>query len=146
MQLDLTREQFLMLMKLVFLGEFVINWHALPQEWQEEPMKLKDFIVQKAVDTKILDYLEYYTWSKEYDYSHEKNEEFYDLIDQYCSQNFHEDLVEIISHNILRKKYGGWTINVMSAEKYDHLFSQMIDTVINDITKNEYENIVLSTE
>lgn len=60
MQIEFTREQFLELMKLVFLGEFVINGHLLPENWKDEPMKLKEYIVQKAVDAKILDHLEYY--------------------------------------------------------------------------------------
>ncbi len=146
MQIEFTREQFLELMKIVFLGEFVINGQLLPDGWKDEPMKLKEYIVQKAVDAKILDHLEYYEWSKCHDYSHKKSEEFFDLVKEYCDQDFHEELIEIVSHKMLHKKHGEWAINVMSAGKYDQLFGAMTETVQDDFIENGYENLTLVTK
>lgn len=76
MNLKLSRTQFLELMKLVFVGEFIINGHKI-EDFDKPSESLKDYIIKQARENKIEDYIEYYKGSKCYDYTHEKSGEFF---------------------------------------------------------------------
>jgi hypothetical protein len=58
MHLELTKEQFLELMKLIFLGEFIVNGHKLVPDAELVSQNLKDYIIHKAVENNVMEYLD----------------------------------------------------------------------------------------
>ena len=140
--LELTKDQFLELMRLTFIWEMVINWHKT-ENFDKDSQKFKDFIIKQAIRNNIKDYLCYYKWSKEYDYGNDYDMEFYSLLSDYCDESFHEDLVEILSKNIMFDKFSEEKIEEMWENEYEEKKFKFIDKISNEFEKNDYDNITI---
>jgi len=69
--LELTKKEYLNLIRLSHIWHMAINWHKV--EWQDENInKLQQKIIDTATKNNIKDYLHYFEWSESYDISNEK--------------------------------------------------------------------------
>lgn len=67
--------------------------------------------------------------------------EFFNLLEEYCEQNFSEKLVEIVSMNNLIRKYGEESFEKKPIKEKEKLYSDMIDNVDSEFIKNGYQNL-----
>lgn len=142
MQLELTQEQFLELMRLTYIGEVVINGDKT-EDFDLAAQELKDLVIQTAVQNNILDYIEYDASSKSHDYSEKKSANFLNLLDQYREEAFHTDLVAIVAQNIIYDTHRDVAIEKMSEKEYDAIFDKTTEAVDREFKKNDYENLTI---
>lgn len=141
-KLELTKKQFLELMRLSFIWELAINWQK-EEGFDLSAQEFQDFIIEKAVENDIKDYVSYDKEDDSYDYSEEKSDEFYNLLQDYCDEEFWVQIVWIVAKNKILEKYSPSEFDKMSESKKEKLLSDMIDKVDLEFAENDYKNLKL---
>lgn len=141
--LELTKEQFLELMRLSFIWEIVINWHKI-EDFDLSAKNFKKFIIKNAVEKNIIDYLNYFKWDNEYDYSLEKWIEFYGKLSKSHENYFNDEILENLVSNEIFSRYTEEQLDEMSKDEYNNLYSLISDEIEKEIEENGYENLRLN--
>lgn len=142
-KLELTKEQFLELMRLSFIWEFAINWQR-EEDFDLSAQNFQEFIIEKAVENDLKDYVSYDKDNDSYDYSEEKANEFYNLLQNYCDEEFWVQVVWIVAKNKILEKYSPSEFDKMPDSKKEKLLSDMIDKVDLEFSENDYKNLKLN--
>jgi len=146
--IEFTKVQFLELMRLIHIWEMAVNWHKI-NDFDKKAEDLQKFIVKQAVKNNIKDYLHKYEWIEEYwleggyDIDNDKSMEFFEELSDYCEHSFYEDLVEILSKNMMFDKYSHNKIEEMGEWEYDSKLSEFVDKIENELNNNDYDNLTL---
>lgn len=140
--IEFTKEQYLELMKLTYLWEFIVNWHKI-EKFDDSSKNLQKYIVEQAQKNKIKDYIDYSTHSKKYWYSQKMEFELYEYISGYVEKSINEELVEIVWNNMVYQKFSEEDIQDMETEKREKIFSDSYDDVNNDFWNNWYSNLII---
>lgn len=141
--IEFTKEQFLQMMKLTFIWEMVINWQKVG-DFDEKSQDFQKFILKQAIDNKVMDYLYFFEWSKDYDIDNDISMDFYTYISDYCEESFYEDLTEILAKNIMFDKYTEKEIEKMWEIEYERNISKFTDKINYEFESNDYDNLTVN--
>jgi hypothetical protein len=67
------------------------------------------------------------------------------LIEDYCDEEFHTELVETVAQNIIHQTLDEDTIEKMSPTEYDKIFERTTTIVDKEFQKNDYDNLMIKT-
>ncbi len=147
--LELSKGQYLELMKVVSLGEMVLNWHKLYDFHDKKAVALQKYIVDEAVKNNVKDYLKHFPWSKEfwtkpgYDISNDFTMELYDLLVESHKDYFTEEIVGVVAKNEITSQFGD-NYEKMWFEEQENVYFDMIDKVDEEFEKNGYSGLKLT--
>ena len=144
--LELTKEQFLEIIRLSFIWEMVINWRKV-DDFDMSAKQTRKHIVRQAAKNNIFDYLYNFESLDEpniswwYDIDNEKWMEFYSLLSNYCDESFQEDLIEILGQNMVFKNYSHKQVEEMWENEYHRILEQNMNIIETELETNDYDNI-----
>lgn len=100
-KLELTPKQLIALQKMVFIGSMVINGNKI-ENFDTDVQSAQKEIINTSVKSWNLWYIKKHTewW---YDFWIEKSMELFGTLQEYCTEKMNEDLLEILTENMLEK-------------------------------------------
>ena len=146
--LELSKGQYLELMKLVSLWETVLNGHKLYDDHDKKASALQKYIVDQAVKNNIKDYVTKFPWSNElwikagYDISSHFTMELYDLLVESHKEYFTEEIVEVVARNEIASQFRG-SYEKMWFDEQENIYFDMIEKVEEEFEKNDYNGLRL---
>ncbi|MBS3819991.1 hypothetical protein KGY73_10895 [bacterium] len=141
--IDFTEEQFKALLKLVYLGNYMINGI------RTQPNRLKEFdnlverIYSVAQKAGCSDYIEYDKEDKTYQPAAQLEEEADDFIDDYDDNVFWEELILRLSQRDLRQEYGTEAVENMELRERLQKQTELEKVYLKEFEDNGIENITI---
>lgn len=140
MKINFTKKQYLQLLKIAFLGEFIVNGSKIGEDERDQEIQdIASFIYSHAKD------FGYEKYVKEYSDSHEiappYDQELYEYIHEYCEDEFWEMLIDRLARKNFIKQYGIDAINNMTTEERMEKEQPFMDKYYEEISINGLRNI-----
>jgi len=141
-KIELTREQYKELIKLVYLGEWLANAHCISRE-DEKFNDIANYIYSYAADFGLEDLVEYDRKSREYYPTAEFDEdpEVRQFIDKYNNENFWDELTNRMAVRDFVRKYGKAAINKMTWEERIEKEDPFIEKYQEEFAENGLMNL-----
>ena len=142
MEIKLTKRQYEVLMRLVYLGNWVVNgFHA--EDADEETDALENSIYGKARDFS-LDKLVFYDEENDGWYPTNETEDQWLLgLDDYKNDMFWEELEYRLADRDLVAQYGEIQVDHMDPETRSKMETEIVDRYYEEFIKNGLKNLVL---
>ena len=142
MEIKFTRDQYAQLMRLVYLGNWVVNgFHS--EDIDEESDALEDYVYSKARDCG-LEKTTYYDEEQNawYPKSSTEDEWLADL-DEYKNDAFWVELEYRLADRDLVSRYGEKAVDGMSSDERQDEERKLVDQYYEEFQKNGLKNLVL---
>ncbi len=146
MEIKLTKKQYECLAKLVYLGNWMVNAHRLPDEMIKEYDDMEGYIFSLAKGTGLDKYIEYDEELNMFfpTVEFELESEIGEYIEDYSNSTFWEELIDRISERDLEREYGEKAVERMSPEERIKKLTPFYDKYASEFEKNGIEKIVIS--
>jgi len=142
MEIKLTKRQYEVLMRLVYLGNWVINgFHA--EDADEETDALENFIYGKARDFGLSKQVLYDEENDGWYPTNETEDEWLISLDDYKNDMFWEELEYRLADRDLVAQYGEIQVDHMDAEARSRMETEIVDSYYEEFIKNGLKNLVL---
>lgn len=142
MEIKLTKRQYEKLMRLIYLGNWVINGYH-PEDSDEETDALEDFLYGQARNFGLSKHVFY---DEEVDgwYPTKETEDVWlaDL-DDYKNDVFWEELEYQLADRDLVARYGEQRVDQMDPEERERMAVELADSYYDEFVKNGLKNFVL---
>ncbi len=145
MKIEFSKEQYLDLMKLVYLGNYVVNTAMGNEEDIENFNKIEDFIFSKAKDAGLERFVEDIEEDNEKTiYASEELEgEVEEIIEAFEENIFWQDLVDLLTKRDVESKYSEDELAAMDMEKIMDIESEIFEKYADEFDKNGINNLFL---
>lgn len=142
-KLELTKKEFLSLMRLTHIWEMVVNGDRI-EDFDTDVVDINQKIIDIAVKNNVKDYLSYYSWSKAYDYSIDTSQDFYEELYDAHKCFFEEELSTILAINLCEEYAGPENIEELTEKEFDDVMKKVWkikEKVDSEIEINWYAGI-----
>lgn len=141
--IKLTHKQFISLLKLVYLGNWIVNAIRTTDEHIEKFHNLEQFIFSLAKDAGLEDYVEFDSRFKEFFPKNKlaESKEMLTLIDEYDDETFWSELEVHLSRRDFIRAYGLEVIKRMSLHERIEKEQPFIDKYTEELEENGVENL-----
>ncbi len=147
MKVEFTKEQYASLMKLVYLGNYMANGNRMDDEVIDDFNDLEDYIFGKAKEAGLERYVDEGTNEDEGDpiaYPSELlDEEVSEYIEEFESQIFWDELIDLLTKRDMIKKYGEDKLEAMEIEDLISKESEIYDKYAEEFNDKGIENLYL---
>ncbi|MBM4129207.1 MAG: hypothetical protein FJ243_03690 [Nitrospira sp.] len=145
MEITFTKEQYEDLLKLVYLGNWMVNAHRLSYEETDQFNELESYIFSFAKDAGLEFYSDY---AEEFDtyYPTREFEEDTDIekyMDEYSEETFWDELIHALAGRDFIEKYGELVTRKMSPEEQFKKLQPFIDKYEEEFEKHGIDNLVI---
>lgn len=140
MKIDFTKEQFKVLMELVYLGDSIVNDFNVPSEIEEKYEGIENYIYSFCSHFGYRDYVDY---SSEYDLyfpTYKFDKEVERKIQNYDENVFYRELVNKLARRDAKKKFKQ-KINQDNLTEFLRLQFKIEEKYDNELLKNDLENV-----
>ena len=142
MEIKLTKRQYEVLMRLVYLGNWVVNgFHA--EDADEETDALENSIYGKARDFGLGKLVFYDEENDGWYPTNETEDEWLISLDDYKNDMFWEELEYRLADRDLVAQYGEIQVDHMDAEARSRMETEIVDSYYEEFIKNGLKNLVL---
>ena len=146
MQIELNSKQYEKLLKLVFLGEWMINAHHIGNDKDprhEEYDEIKRHLYKHAKEAGLENFVEYDKKANEWyaSWEFEMETDVHQFQEEYDEDVFWSEFSRRLADRDAHEKYGSKKLKAMSGEKRIALFSELEDKYEKEIEKNGLKNI-----
>lgn len=142
-KIEFTEEQFKALLKLGYLGNYMINGIRTQPNRFKEFDNLVERIYSFAQKAGCSDYIEYDKEDKAYHPASKLEEEVDDFIDDYDDNVFWEELILRLSQRDLRREYGTEAVENMELRERLQKQTELEKVYLEEFEDNGIENITL---
>ncbi|WP_123053660.1 hypothetical protein [Clostridium sp. JN-1] len=140
MKIDFTKEQFKVLMELVYLGDSIVNDFNVPSEIEGKYEGIENYIYSFCSHFGYRDYVDY---SNEYDVyfpTYKFDKEVERKIQNYDENVFYRELVNKLAKRDAKKKFKQ-KINQDNLTEFLRLQFKIEEKYDNELLKNDLENV-----
>lgn len=142
MEIKLTKRQYEVLMRLVYLGNWVVNgFHA--EDADEETDALENSIYGKARDFDLGKLVFYDEENDGWYPTNETEDEWLLGLDDYKNDMFWEELEYRLADRDLVAQYGEIQVDHMDPETRSRMETEIVDRYYKEFIKNGLKNLVL---
>lgn len=141
MKINFTNKQFQALVKMVYLGNYIINGVRTYEEILPEFDELEQYILSFCKDFNLKEYVENY--ENELLPSSTLEDETSDFISDYDEYNFVDEIIHRLAQRDFYKKYGEEIISKMSFEERISKEQPFLDTYYTEIAENGVDNLII---
>jgi hypothetical protein len=142
MEIKLTKRQYEVLMRLVYLGNWVVNgFHA--EDADEETDALENSIYGKARDFGLAKLVFYDEENDGWYPTNETEDEWLLGLDDYKNDMFWEELEYRLADRDLVAQYGEIQVDHMDPETRSRMETEVVDRYYEEFIKNGLKNLVL---
>ncbi len=147
MKINITRKQYMELLKLVFIGSWIADSHNTTSQKRVFD-EIEQYILSQWKGFAAEDEVEYDPGSGQYYYTRnfEDNSGVMEIIDQYDEDTFWESLINRLAMRDFRKHYGEDKIKAMELEKIFEAQDPFVKKYEDEILENGLENIILRND
>lgn len=145
MEIKLTKNQYGNLMRLVYLGNWLVNAFRMEHEIIKKYNDIEQYIFSFAKEAGLNKYIEYIEKYGKFFPTREleEDEEIMELIDEYENEIFWDELINRLALRDLINKYGEDTIEKMSFEDRIKKKSPFIDKYEREFEENGIKNFMI---
>ena len=144
MKIEFTKDQFDNLMKLAYLGNWMVNGFRAKDEQVKEFDDLEKYIYSFAKEAGLEKYAVYEEEFKEYYPTNELEEELDHYLDEYRDEIFWEELIYRMAWRDFVKEYGEKAIKKMSWKKRIKKERPFIDKYAEEFEDDGIVNLVIN--
>ncbi len=146
--IELTKKQFLTLLKTVYIGNWIANAQKIPSDNEgDEYQQMENlffsyaekFGYEKYVDHQADDGTNYYPTR-----FFEEETDVRDKIEDYVEKSFWDELVDRLVTLHIFKEYGNVKIGKMKKEEYWELLDKYTEKYLSELEKNGLDSFVLN--
>jgi hypothetical protein len=141
MKIDLNKEQYISLMKLIYLGEYMANGMKTDEDFYEEFAEIEQYVYSLAKDFGCEDLIQ-----KDQDGYFPKplfEEDMEEIISEYEEDFFSDTLVHHLANKDLMNSLDSDTIDSMSFDEIIEQERPFVEKYNEEITQNGLKNIGL---
>lgn len=138
--LELTQDQYLDLVKLMYLGNAVAS-EIMPEEATDRLEELEHHVMAASGPKKGNLHIGYDKKDDAYFLADDLEEELENQMDEYEENLFWEQLVLLLSLRDLRLKYTEKQLDAMSEDKLDKAIEEIQNFYINEFDENDLDNL-----
>ena len=142
MEIKLTKRQYETLMRLVYLGNWVINGYR-PEDSDEETDALEDLIYSQARNYGLGKHIFYDEELDGWYPTNETEDAWLIDLDDYKNDVFWEELEYQLADRDLVARYGEQRVDQMDPEERERLARELADAYYEEFVKNGLKNFVL---
>lgn len=132
--IELSKEEYQRLVKLLFLGEWVSS--AFQEEQPVELWSVVQKVFSKAGDFGIPELVEHDSEADEYFVNADFEEDLMAVVDDYDRSVMWEEIVEMLAARDMDEEYGGETIEDMDEGAYMEALNSHTDKYYDEFEKN----------
>ena len=141
MKINLSNEQYKTLMKIVYLGNYMVNGSRIDDEVIKEFEDIEQYIFSFYKDFQLDSWIEKSDKYNQLFPTSELEDEVLDYIHDYDDECFWEGLVSNLARKDFINQYGLEKINKMSIEERINKEQPFLDKYYAEIEKNDLKNI-----
>ena len=145
-KIEFTKDQYAQLLKLVYLGNWMVNAHRTPDEDVEEYQELESYIFSKAKEFGLAQYVDISPEGIFPTAEFESQEDLHEYIEDYDDQTFWDALIQRLAD---RKCYSLFTekeIEAMDDIERLMLFARVEEQYAEEFEKNGLDNLDVRLE
>lgn len=143
MKINFTNTQFKTLMKIVFLGNHIVNGPRVDDEIIKEFNDIEQYIYSFHKDFKLDNWIEKSIEYNEFFPTSELEDEVMDYIEFYDDDVFHEELIYNLGRRDFFNQYGEENIQKMDLKERIEKEQPFIDKYYKEILYNGIKNIII---
>lgn len=138
MKIDFTKEQYQILMNLVYMGNWVVN--SYETDCDDDYDQLEKYVFSKAGEFSLEELADEEGLPTR---KFEEESEVFDFIDDYDEQSFWDELTQRLAYRDACKKYGEKTIMAMEPEERFPIIEELLEKYEEIFEKNGLEAVTL---
>jgi len=142
MEINFTKDQYAQLMRLVYLGNWVVNGYHT-DDIDEKSDALEDYIYSKARDFGLEKTTTYEEDQNAWYPKSSIEDEWLADLDEYKNDAFWDELEYRLADRDLVARYGENAVDGMSSEERQDTERQLVDNYYEEFQKNGLKNFVL---
>ncbi|MBM3295083.1 MAG: hypothetical protein FJY82_11265 [Candidatus Aminicenantes bacterium] len=142
MELKLTKKQYETLMKLVYLGNWVVNGYK-KEDKAADTDHLENYIFAKASDFGLGNLVFYDEELDGYYPSQETEDAWLADFDEFVNDVYWDELMHRLAERDLETRYGQDAVEAMSADERAKLEQELMDKYFAEFQKNGMSNFIL---
>ena len=142
MELKLTKKQYETLMKLVYLGNWVVNGYKKEDKVLETD-HLENYIYAKAGDFGLGDLVFYDEEFDGYYPASETEDAWMAEFDDFANDVYWDELMHRLAERDLETRYGQDAVEAMAPEERSKLEQELLDKYFAEFQKNGMNNFIL---
>ena len=145
MEIKVTKKQYKDLMRLVYIGNWLVNAFRMEHEHIKKYNDIEQYIFSFAQEAGLKKYIEYVEKYGKFFPTREleEDEEIIELIDEYENEIFWDELINRSALRDLINKYGEDTIKKMSLEERIKKKSPFIEKYEREFEENGIKNLII---
>ncbi|MFH1824264.1 MAG: hypothetical protein ABH873_03445 [Candidatus Firestonebacteria bacterium] len=141
MEIKFTEEQYESLIKIIYLGDWLVDAIRLEKDRVKEFEEIEQYVYSFHEKAKLQKYIKYDREMKKFHPTSKLEEDLNKYIDEYDDEIFHDELVSRLSRRDFIKKYGIDKVKKMNWEKRIEEEEQFIEKYEKEFEKNGVENL-----
>jgi len=145
MKINFSNAQFKALMKIVFLGNHIVNGPRVDDEIIKEFKEIEQYIYSFHNDFKLDNWIDKNKVDIEFFPTSELEDEVMDYIEFYDDDVFHEELIYNLGRRDFINQYGEENIQKMDLKERIEKEHPFIEKYYNEIEKNNLKNIGINS-
>lgn len=142
MEMKFTKEQYADLVKLVYLGNWMVNAVRPDEDQVEKFNDLEQYIYTYAREAGFDDYIQFDKKANRYitNWEKDKKPEVDKYIDDYDDENFWHEIIHRMAERDLVRKYGQAAVDAMSLEERVEKEEPFVNKYENEFGDNGLDN------
>lgn len=144
-KIPLSKEQYISLVKVIYLGEWLVNSHRIPPDWDKEMDDISSYILSYANGFESDDLLQYdKTLNKTF--PTRKLEEMLQekYVDEHNNEVFWDELTGRLANRDFRNKYTEKEIAEMDTVKRIIAIEDIMEKYDKEFVENGLENVIVN--